>query len=156
MAFEIERKYLVINTDFRQMAQSSCEMVQGYLSRTPERTVRIRRAGNKAFLTIKGLNHGLVRTEFEYSIPIEDFDAVLSMCIPPVIEKVRHFVPFDGKIWEVDEYQGNLAPLIVAEIELDSAEERFSIPSFIGKEVTGDPRYYNSVLGSLSANETPG
>lgn len=146
MGVEIEKKYLVKNDSYRGLAYKSSRIAQGYLNRDPERTVRVRIKDDKGFLTVKGKNRGIERLEFEYEIPLADAEAMLSLCCGKILEKVRYYVKHDGFVWEVDEFKGELAPLVVAEIELPSCETSFSLPPFIGKEVTGDPRYYNSQL----------
>lgn len=146
MATEIERKFLVIGTEWRQSGASS-EFRQGYLSTVKERTVRVRLIGDTGFLTVKGLTVGATRTEFEYEIPAADADAMLSeLCERPIIEKIRYLVDFDGMTWEVDEFLGVNAGLVVAEIELDNAQREITLPQWIGAEVTDDPRYFNSNL----------
>jgi adenylate cyclase len=120
--------------------------VQGYLSREPERTVRVRLDGAAGFLTIKGKNAGASRAEFEYPIPLADAEALLQLCLPPLVDKTRYEVVVDGKRWEIDEFAGANAPLIVAELELGSEAETFTSPPWLGQEVTHDPRYYNSQL----------
>ncbi len=143
MAKEIERKYLVTGTEYRAEASARYRIIQAYLSRRPESTVRVRIKDDTAFLTVKGKNHGAVRDEWEYQIPLADAEAMISRCAEGmVIEKTRYRV---GR-WEIDEFHGSLEGLTVAEIELTDAGERFDIPSYIGREVTGDPRYYNSML----------
>jgi len=144
---EIERKFLVNDSSYREMAYDRRTIEQGYLSRDPERTVRIRKIGDEAFITVKGKNSGIVRKEFEFPIPENDFRKMIELCLPPVIEKERFYVDFNGHVWEVDEFHGKLAPLVIAEIELGCCDEEFDIPPFVGKEVTSDPRYYNSMLG---------
>ncbi len=146
MSLEIEHKYLVKNESFRSLIRESISIFQGYLCREPERTVRVRIKGDKGFLTIKGKNSGAVRSEFEYEIDINDATKMLEMCVPPILEKTRHIVPFKGHIWEVDEFFGDRRGLITAEIELSSPGESYIIPDFIGENVTGDPKYYNSNL----------
>lgn len=146
MGLEIERKFLVTNNDFRQMANNIFTICQGYLCKDPERIVRIRTKGERGFITIKGITEGVTRLEFEYEIPIEEAKCMLRMCIPPLIEKMRYIISFEGKIWEIDEFSGELAGLKVAEIELSSENEEFKCPDFIGEEVTGNPAYYNSNL----------
>ncbi len=146
MALEIEHKYLVCNLSFLDMVSYSEIMFQGYLSRTPERTVRIRIAGEKGYITIKGITQGDTRTEFEYSIPLEDAQQLLTLCQKPIIKKTRYYVNFKGFKWEIDVYADHLAPLITAEIELPTSDTTYPLPPFVGKEVTGDPRYYNSNL----------
>lgn len=146
MATEIERKYLVKNDSYRDMASESVHIIQGYLNRDPDRTVRVRVKGEHAFLTIKGRNKGAARLEFEYPIPSEDARQLIRLCDGRVIDKIRHIVPYGGFTWEVDEFLGDLSPLIVAEVELDSPDQDPPLPPFTGDEVTGDPRYYNSSL----------
>lgn len=145
MGTEIERKFLVTSDAWRAGA-SSRRLVQGYLSRDPERTVRVRLDGDRAALTIKGKNQGATRAEFEYSIPAADAELMLALCLPPLIDKTRHEVVHDGHRWEIDEFAGDNAPLIVAELELGSENEAFSRPPWLGREVTDDPRYFNSQL----------
>jgi CYTH domain-containing protein len=149
MAREIERKFLVASDAWRGRAVGVTYR-QGYLSTVPERTVRVRTAGNAAFLTIKGLTTGNSRLEFEYSIPLADAEQMLAMCDGPLIEKTRFEIPHAGKIWQVDEFLGDNRGLIVAEVELESTADRLDIPEWIGREVSGDPRYYNSNLAMTS------
>lgn len=146
MAFEIEHKYLVNDTSFHEMSVRSTRLVQGYLSRVPERTVRIRISGDDAFLTVKGRNEGDTRLEFEYPVPKEDALLMLGMCQEGIIDKTRYIVPFEGFNWEVDEFHGKLQGLVTAEIELQSSHTRYKLPPFVGKNITGDPQYYNSNL----------
>lgn len=142
---EIERKFLV-KRDLWKGGDSSLVYQQGYLSRERGRTVRVRRAGDRAFLTIKGESVGLVRPEYEYEIPLADVDALLRLCHQPMIDKVRHLYVHEGHTWEVDEFRGANDGLWVAEIELSAADEGFAHPPWLGNEVTGDPRYQNSNL----------
>ena len=145
MAKEIERKFLVENTNFKVSATHSYEITQGYLSRRIDSTVRVRIKDDKAFLTVKGRNNGAVRDEWEYEIPVADARDMLGRCADgAVITKTRYIVPFEGWIWEVDEFHGHNEGLVVAEIELPSADSPFRVPLFVGKEVTGNPAYYNS------------
>ncbi len=147
MAKEIERKYLVTDNIYRSMACSCRHIIQAYLNRDPRSTVRVRIADRKAFITIKGKNDGAVRDEWEYSIPVDDAEAMIRKCADGrIIEKTRYIVPFEGFTWEVDEFEGDLAGLTVAEIELPDVTTTFKLPPFTGEEVTGDPRYYNSSL----------
>lgn len=146
MAKEIERKYLVAGNSYEEMATSSVRMAQGYLSRRKEATVRVRLSDGNAFLTVKGENCGAVRDEWEYAIPAEDARQMLACCDGGVIEKTRYRVPFEGHVWEVDCFHGHLDGLVVAEIELPDADCRYAVPPFVCREVTGDPRYYNSSL----------
>lgn len=146
MANEIEHKYLVINDDFKEMAVRCEEIVQGYIDRTPQHVVRVRKKGAVCFITIKGKNDGDRRLEFEYEIPTQDFIELLMLCSGRILRKCRWIVPYNGHIWEVDEYQGELAGMVIAEIELSDSEEEYSLPPFVGENVTGDKRYYNSNL----------
>lgn len=147
MAKEIERKFLVKNSIFMELSSSRQEIKQGYVSRRPEGTVRVRICDGKAFLTVKGRSHGAVRDEWEYPVPVEDAMQMLARCTEGnVIEKTRYIVPSGGLKWEVDVFHGTHEGLVVAEIELPAPDTTFTPPSFIGPEVTGDPRYYNSNL----------
>ena len=147
MAKEIERKYLVTDTSYREAATEKRQIIQAYLNRDPKATVRVRVANDMAFLTIKGKNSGAVRDEWEYPIPLSDARAMIERCATGrIIEKTRYIVPFAGYHWEIDEFSGDLEGLTVAEIELPSADTEFQLPSFIGDEVTGNPQYYNSSL----------
>lgn len=128
------------------MASFTVHILQGYLNRDPERTVRIRILNDSAFITIKGKTVGCERDEFEYEIPLEDGLQIMKLCYGKILDKTRYIVPFEGFTWEVDEYHGELEGLVVTEVELKSANDSVSFPPFAGKEVTGDPRYYNSQL----------
>jgi CYTH domain-containing protein len=146
MAMEIERKFLVEGDAWRQGA-TGVRYRQGYLCTDKHRTVRVRTAGDKAFLTIKGLSQGASRAEYEYEIPSADADAMLdALCLRPLIEKTRYRIPADDLVWEIDEFEGDNAGLIVAEVELNSADQPVHLPPWVGKEVTDDPRYYNANL----------
>ena len=146
MALEIERKFIVNDDSFRQIAYKSVSIRQGYLSRIPERTIRVRTIDDKGFLTIKGKNIGIVRNEFEYEIPLADALEILTMCVPPILEKTRYLIKYDNLTWEVDEFHGARQGLIMAEVELSTKDTEITLPPFIGKEVTGNPEYYNSNL----------
>lgn len=146
MACEIEHKYLVVNNIFKSMAESSEEIIQGYIDRTPQHVVRVRRYGHRCFLTVKGKNKGDARAEYEYEIPVDDFQGLLSLCSGKILRKRRWKVPYEGNIWEVDEYFGELEGLIVAEIELPSSDSHYKLPPFVGENVTENPSYYNSNL----------
>jgi len=146
MATEIERKFLVTGAQWRKA--DGVHMIQGYLNRDKERTVRVRLAGEQAFLTIKGLTKGASRAEYEYAIPVADAEQLLERCDGPVIRKVRHIVIYKGMKWEVDEFLGENAGLVVAELELESEDQPFERPGWLGCEVTGDPRFFNSNLVS--------
>ena len=146
MAKEIERKFLVKNESFK-LFSTGVIYRQGYLNRDKERTVRVRVAGELAFITIKGLTNGMERLEFEYRIPLEDANEMLeTICVKPFIEKLRYKIMSDGHIWEVDEFIGDNEGLTVAEVELKSPEEHVIIPDWVGPEVTGDLMYFNSNL----------
>jgi adenylate cyclase len=144
MATEIERKFLVQGTDWRHVA--GVPFSQGYLNRDKERTVRVRIAGDKAFLTIKGVTQGATRAEFEYEIPVADAEHLLKLSDGPIVQKNRHVIVHEGSTWEVDEFLGDNAGLVVAEIELSSEDQQFSRPPWLGMEVTHDSRYFNSNL----------
>ena len=146
MAIEIEHKFLVTGDEYRQMACDKHEIRQGFLSRDPERTVRVRVRDDEAFITIKGKGEGAAHPEFEYSIPLDDALQLLTLCEPPVIEKTRYIVMHDGNRWEVDEFHGHREGLVLAELEVPSEDYTFPLPLFIGREVTGLPQYYNSAL----------
>ena len=146
MAIEIERKFLVTGTDWRQGAGTVFS--QGYLNRDKARTVRVRIAGAKAFLTIKGASQGATRAEFEYEIPLADAEQLLALCEGPIIQKVRRVLVHAGSTWEVDEFEGPNAGLVVAEIELTSEDQVFERPAWLGQEVTDDVRYFNSNLAT--------
>jgi adenylate cyclase len=153
MALEIERKFLVTGTDWRQ--GMGTRFRQGYLSRDKQRTVRVRLAGEQAFLTIKGPTRGATRSEFEYEIPVADAEAMLALCDGPLVDKIRRVVVFEGMAWEVDEFLGDNAGLVVAEIELASEDQPFARPPWLGCEVTDDARYFNSNLAAFPFNRWP-
>lgn len=147
MGKEIERKFLVCNDEYRNMTIRCREMAQGYLSSNPDATVRVRIADGVGFLTVKGRNTGAVRAEWEYEIPCGDAREMLELCeAGSKLEKTRYLVDFGGRIWEVDEFHGPLQGLVVAEVELEAEDAPLVLPPFVGAEVTGDPRYYNSNL----------
>lgn len=148
MGQEIERKFLVTSDAYRQLAHSKSRIVQGYISRTSGRTVRVRVRGEKGYLTIKGpsLDGGLSRYEWEYEIPVQEAIELMTVCEQGVIDKVRYLVNYGHHTYEVDEFHGDNEGLVVAEIELESVDAAFEKPSFVGREVTGDRRYYNSCL----------
>lgn len=144
MAVEIERKFLVVGDEWREAP--STFYCQGYLNRDRKRTVRVRVAGDQAFLTIKGPTVGASRSEFEYAIPVADAKEMFPLCEQPLIEKNRHIIKHGGLTWEVDDFLGANAGLVVAEVELECESQQVSLPDWIGEEVTGDSRYYNSRL----------
>lgn len=147
MAIEIERKFLV-RGDFRPQATSHSRIVQGYLCADADRTVRVRLRGETGFLTIKGRSQdgGLSRYEFEKEISQEEALSLLTLALPGVIDKERWLVPHEGLVWEVDVFHGDNEGLIVAEIELESCNQTFALPEWIGREVTGERQYYNAAL----------
>ena len=157
---EIERKFLVLNEDYKQLAISRYSIVQGYICKEPGRTVRVRirteaDGSSTAFLTIKSKPNamGFSRFEWEKEIDVNDAKQLIDMCLPGVIEKTRWLIPATQPytatespklIWEVDEFHGRLNGLVIAELELEREDQAFNKPSFVGEEVTGDPRYYNA------------
>lgn len=143
---EIERKFRVTGDAWRN--DSGVLYRQGYLNRDKVRTVRIRIAGSAAFLTIKGKSTGATRAEFEYPVPMDDAQALLALCDGPLIEKTRYIVLHAGHRWEVDEFAGDNAGLVVAELELSAEDEAFERPAWLGEEVTHDARYFNSNLAT--------
>jgi adenylate cyclase len=146
MGTEIERKFLLQGDAWRSLA-AGIRYRQGYLSSAKERTVRVRTAGDAAFLTIKGLATGATRAEYEYAIPLEDGNEMLdTLAEQPLIEKVRYTIAHGNAVWEIDEFLGENQGLVVAEVELSSEDQPFDRPEWLGEEVTGDPRYYNSSL----------
>lgn len=150
MGREIERKFLVNNDSYRTLSESSERIRQGYLSRNPERTVRVRIKGDCGYLTVKGKNAGIERAEFEYNIPVEDAEELLQLCEPGIIDKTRYKYTIAGHTWEIDEFHNIYPEIVVAEIELSDVDDVIELPEFIGTEVTGDPRYYNSNM--ITAN----
>jgi adenylate cyclase len=146
MGTEIERKFLVRSDGWRSQGQSVL-LRQGYLSSDPDRIVRVRIEGDAAVMTIKGRSRGATRGEWEYPIPLQDAEAFLEqLCEQPLIEKTRTRIEHEGMVWEVDEFLGDNAGLVVAEIELESEDQTFSWPDWVGEEVTLDERYFNANL----------
>lgn len=146
MALEIERKFLVDEKNFpAQILINGEKISQGYLSVEPARTVRVRIKGERGFLTIKSVNVGIVRQEFEYEIPIKDAEEILKLC-EKVLEKIRYKVEYAGHIWEIDIFGGRLAGLILAEVELTAPKEILELPDWLGDEVSDNPKYFNSNL----------
>ncbi len=146
MPTEIERKFLLKGDNWRSLGQGVA-YCQGYIAADPERTVRVRIVGDQGYLTIKGKSQGIARSEFEYAIPVADAKELLqSLCQPPLIQKMRYRIPWEGLVWEVDEFAGENQGLIVAEVELTHADQAIAVPDWIGAEVSHDPRYYNSNL----------
>ncbi|MBP3738619.1 MAG: CYTH domain-containing protein [Muribaculaceae bacterium] len=147
MAQEIERKFLV-KGEFKSEAFKATRITQGYLSSVPERTVRVRIKGDKGFITIKGIGNasGASRYEWEKEIPVEDVQELLKICEPGVIDKTRYLVKAGERTFEVDEFYGDNEGLTMAEVELPSEDAAFDRPAWLGEEVTGDSRFYNSML----------
>lgn len=148
MAQEIERKFLIKNDDFKKESFHKTKIVQGFLSTVPERTVRIRIKGDQGFITVKGIGNesGASRFEWEKEISVEDAKDLLKISEPGVIDKTRYNVKSGDHTFEVDEFYGENEGLTVAEVELDSEDQDFKKPSWLGEEVTGQVRYYNSML----------
>ena len=148
MAVEIERKYLVNSDQFKALSHKATRITQGYLNSDKARTVRVRIMGNQGFLTIKGLSDqaGLSRFEWEKEISVSEAQALLKLCESGVIDKTRYLVEFQQQVFEVDEFYGDNQGLIVAELELATEQQAVSKPDWLGDEVTGDNRYYNSTL----------
>lgn len=160
MPIEIERKFLVTSDAWRTAAHDIVPMAQGYLndlaavdSGAMNTSVRVRIAGNQAFLNLKSRELGHTRQEFDYPIPVADARALLDLCVGGVIDKRRHYVEHMGHLWEVDEFLGGNAGLVVAEIELGSADEAFARPEWLGVEATNASRYYNLALASRSYSQ---
>jgi len=146
VSIEIERTFLVRGEEWKTWSKPVL-LRQGYLSSAPERVVRVRIEGDEAMLTIKGRNVGAARNEWEYPIPIKDASVLLDqLCEQPLIEKYRYRIEYRGFIWEIDEFFGENTGLVVAEIELQSEDQAFDKPDWIGDEVTHDPRYFNANL----------
>jgi adenylate cyclase len=145
MAKEIERKFLVHPRKWSDLGPGLA-IRQGYLCSSKQSSVRVRTYGDKAFLTIKGSTSGVTRDEYEYEIPINDAHEILNLCENPPIEKTRYRIVFKGHTWEVDEFTAENRGLTVAEVELKNAKEQVELPDWIDREVSGDPRYFNSNL----------
>lgn len=146
VAKEIERKF-VVNKDLWKPADGGTHFKQGYLNAQKERVVRVRIEGERAKLTIKGVTTGVTRSEFEYPLPVEDAAILLdNLCEQPLIDKHRYKETIGGKVWEIDVFHGQNEGLVVAEIELASEDEGFELPAWAVKEVSSDPRYFNSNL----------
>ena len=145
---EIERKFLVVGDDYKQMAYANSRIKQGYICCNGGRSVRVRLRGDKAYLTIKGASdsRGMSRYEFEKEITVDEATHLFNLCEPGIIDKTRYLVKSGDHVFEVDEFYGDNQGLVMAEVELHSEDETFEKPHFIGKEVTGDRRYYNGHL----------
>lgn len=147
MGQEIERKYLVDIEKWQELDKPEGQLYrQGYLLTDPTKTIRVRQTADKGYLTIKGFSVGASRPEYEYEIPFDEAKELLDQFAVSELSKIRYKIHFDGKLWEVDEFLADNEGLIVAEIELRSEEEQFNTPGWLGKEVTGEERYYNSNL----------
>lgn len=151
MPVEIERKFLVSGTDWRQ--GNGSRYCQGYLNHDKERTVRVRLTDKQAFICVKGITRGASRMEFEYEIPAGDAEQLLKLCEGGNIQKIRHTIIHKGLKWEIDEFLGNNKGLVIAEVELESENQFFEKPRWLGKEVTDDPRYFNSNLAANPYNQ---
>lgn len=145
---EIERKFLVKSDAFKREARSRTRIIQGFLNTHPNRTVRVRIKGKQGYLTIKGISNdaGTTRFEWETGINVPEAEALLQLCEPSVIEKIRYEIPKGGYVFEVDEFLGANEGLVIAEIELENENDVFERPEWLGEEVTGDIKYYNSLL----------
>ena len=149
MALEIEHKFLIDNDDWKQHSRESVDYKQGYLSSDKTRSIRVRISNHKAWLNIKSATIGTSRQEYEYEIPLDEGQEIIdTLCIKPIIEKTRYFVPYQQHLWEIDVFSGDNEGLIVAEIELSEVGEHFFKPSWLGKEVTEELKYYNNSLCS--------
>ena len=147
---EIERKFLAKVSDYKKEAHRKTKIIQGYLTKDSKRTVRVRIRENQGFLTIKGISSedGLSRFEWEKEIPINEAKELITLCLPTIIEKTRYEVTYKGVLFEVDEFEGTHSGLVLVEVELNSTEDVFEKPDWVGKEVTGDEKYYNSYLSN--------
>ena len=147
MATEIERKFLVRNDSWRTQVSSGIFYRQGYMASTPACSMRVRCGGGQGFINLKSATLGITRKEYDYPIPEQDANEMLDLfCEGPLIEKTRYLVEHAGHVWEVDVFTGDNEGLVVAEIELDAADESFLLPDWAGEEVSHDPRYYNVCL----------
>ena len=147
---EIERKFLVKAYDYRKEAHRKTKIIQGYLTKDPKRTVRVRIREDQGFLTIKGMSSedGLSRFEWEKEISLNEAQELITLCLPTVIEKTRYEVTYKGVLFEIDEFEGAHNGLVLVEVELNSTKDIFEIPKWVDKEVTGDKKYYNSYLSN--------
>lgn len=155
MGVEIERKFLLTDMSWKHGARG-LNMRQAYLSTDPDRTVRVRVVGDEGWLTIKGRSSGPVRAEFEFPIPVDEaVEMIATLALHAAIEKTRYRIEHAGDVWEIDEFAGENAGLVVAEIELESAEQPFATPPWLGAEVTDDPRFTNARLSILPFSRWP-
>lgn len=155
MGIEIERKFLLAGDGWRRSVERTQAMAQGYLNDLDvlsggiqKASIRVRIEGEAAFLNIKSAQSGPSRLEFDYPVPVEDARQLLELCVGGLVRKQRHYVRHGGHLWEIDEFEGENAGLVVAEIELGSPDEAFALPPWAGREVTDEPRYYNLALAS--------
>ena len=147
MGTEIEKKYLIVNDDWRKESDEGTYMVQGYMGTNEKSSIRIRIHGETANLNIKSSTIGITRSEYDYPVPIDEAKEILeTLCDRPYVEKTRYHVMYEGHEWEIDVFAGDNDGLIVAEIELGSVDEEFKLPDWIGEDVSDDPRYYNVCL----------
>ena len=147
---EIERKFLVKASDYKKEVHRKTKIVQGYLTKDPKRTVRVRIREDQGFLTIKGMSSedGLSRFEWEKEIPLNEAQELITLCLPTVIEKTRYEVTYKGFLFEVDEFEETHSGLVLVEVELNTPKDIFEKPNWVDKEVTGDEKYYNSFLSN--------
>lgn len=156
MAVEIERKFLVVNDEWRVTAEPGRRFCQGYLGVDGPATVRVRRVGDKAYVTIKGERTGIARAEFEYAIPVQDAEAMLqTLCARPLLEKTRYCVKHAGLNWEVDVFEGEALGMVVAEMELERVDQTVPLPSWAGADVSHDPRYSSSIIARTAREDLP-
>lgn len=148
---EIERKFAVKSTNFLANAKESYKITQGYLNTDKNRTVRVRIKGSKGFITVKGISSadGLSRFEWEKEIDVKDAEALLLLCEDFVIDKTRYIIPFDNVVFEVDVFEGSNKGLVIAEVELETTDQQFDKPDWLGEELTGDERFYNAYLSNM-------
>ena len=148
---EIERKFAVKSTNFLANAKESYKITQGYLNTDKNRTVRVRIKGSKGFITVKGISSadGLSRFEWEKEIDVKDAEALLLLCEDFVIDKTRYIIPFDAVVFEVDVFEGSNKGLVIAEVELETTDQQFKKPDWLGEELTGDERFYNAYLSNV-------
>ncbi len=147
MGTEIERKFLLRDASWRNAISNSTHIIQGYLANTDRGSIRVRLENDSASLNLKSMTLGVTRSEFDYPIPATEASVILeTLCMRPLIEKTRHHVEFGGCTWEIDEFRGDNAGLVVAELELAHADQPFTAPPWLGEEVSDDPRYYNVCL----------
>ncbi len=148
---EIERKFSVKSTNFLANAKESYKITQGYLNTDKNRTVRVRIKGNKGFITVKGISsaNGLSRFEWEKEILVDDAKALLMLCEDFVIDKTRYLIPFGSVVFEVDVFEGANEGLVIAEVELETTDQQFDKPEWLGEELTGDERFYNAYLSNV-------